>query len=127
MHPLHQLCLNKGQLTWKHIETGTYNQHALSQYVILASIEMPFFGLFSTLGLSWHQVLLAVAQTQLLLPLLHPCACCRRAPVEDERVSKQLKQVATSVSLKHEQPQLSLSRLVLPSVTLQTYKAALRF
>lgn len=48
-------------------------------------------------------------------------------PVEDERVSKQPKQVAASVSLMREWPQLSLSKPVLSSVTLRTNTDALSF
>lgn len=65
--------------------------------------------------------------TRLLLPPLHPCACCWRQPVEEERARKQPEQVAMPVSLKRERPQLSLSRLKLLSVTWQTFTDALRF
>lgn len=67
-------------------------------------------GTFSSLGHIRDQVLMATAQTQPLLPPHHPCSCCQRAPAEDERVSKQPKQVATLVSTKREQPQLSSSK-----------------
>lgn len=87
------------------------------------------FWTFSSLGQTWYQVLFA--RERKYSYYFHrftprPC-CCWRQPVEDERVSKQPKQVATSVSLRREQPQLSLSRLVLSSVTLQTYAEAPRF
>lgn len=78
MHPLHQTKLT---------QRTAYVKAHIDQLIISALITMcccrsrrnaspPLT--FSTLGQKWHQVL-ASADTQLLLPLLH--TCCSRAPV----------------------------------------------
>lgn len=79
MHPLHQTKLT---------QRTAYVKAHIDQLIISALITIcccrsrrnasPPLLTFSTLGQKWHQVL-ASADTQLLLPLLH--TCCSRAPV----------------------------------------------